>query len=215
MGLIDSIIGAESGGDPNARNPNSSATGAEGSFTHVCIELFANSLVGKLLLAGRPATVIGRIALGAVFAIKRVSLARARPHICKEVLEAFTPTVANRNPERAVIFIGNVRRLLAPTNHAIPNLVFIGSATAARLGLSHAVNVVRVIRAGFLVAAPACGCVAGEEVGRTNQGRFSAIALASQASDFSAAIWSDLRLALGKNDQKPKSLSYALSWGSH
>jgi hypothetical protein len=28
MGLIDSIIGAESGGDPNARNPNSSATGA-------------------------------------------------------------------------------------------------------------------------------------------------------------------------------------------
>jgi hypothetical protein len=28
MGLIDSIIGAESGGDPNAKNPNSSATGA-------------------------------------------------------------------------------------------------------------------------------------------------------------------------------------------
>lgn len=28
MGLIDSIIGAESGGDPNARNPNSSASGA-------------------------------------------------------------------------------------------------------------------------------------------------------------------------------------------
>jgi hypothetical protein len=28
MGIIDSIIGAESGGDPNARNPNSSATGA-------------------------------------------------------------------------------------------------------------------------------------------------------------------------------------------
>jgi hypothetical protein len=28
MGLIDSIIGAESGGNPNARNPNSSATGA-------------------------------------------------------------------------------------------------------------------------------------------------------------------------------------------
>lgn len=28
MSLIDSIIGAESGGDPNARNPNSSATGA-------------------------------------------------------------------------------------------------------------------------------------------------------------------------------------------
>lgn len=28
MGLIDSIIGAESGGDPNARNPNSSASGS-------------------------------------------------------------------------------------------------------------------------------------------------------------------------------------------
>jgi hypothetical protein len=28
MSLIDSIIGAESGGNPNARNPNSSATGA-------------------------------------------------------------------------------------------------------------------------------------------------------------------------------------------
>lgn len=28
MGLIDSIVGAESGGDPNARNPNSSASGA-------------------------------------------------------------------------------------------------------------------------------------------------------------------------------------------
>jgi len=28
MGLIDSIIGAESGGDPNAKNPNSSASGA-------------------------------------------------------------------------------------------------------------------------------------------------------------------------------------------
>lgn len=28
MGLIDSIIGAESGGDPTAKNPNSSATGA-------------------------------------------------------------------------------------------------------------------------------------------------------------------------------------------
>jgi hypothetical protein len=27
MGLIDSIIGAESGGDPNAKNPNSSASG--------------------------------------------------------------------------------------------------------------------------------------------------------------------------------------------
>ncbi len=27
MGLLDSIIGAESGGDPNARNPNSSASG--------------------------------------------------------------------------------------------------------------------------------------------------------------------------------------------
>jgi hypothetical protein len=27
MGLVDSIIGAESGGDPNARNPNSSASG--------------------------------------------------------------------------------------------------------------------------------------------------------------------------------------------
>src|SRR4051812_28874149 len=28
MGLIDSIIGAESGGNPNATNPNSSASGA-------------------------------------------------------------------------------------------------------------------------------------------------------------------------------------------
>lgn len=28
MALVDSIIGAESGGDPNARNPNSSASGA-------------------------------------------------------------------------------------------------------------------------------------------------------------------------------------------
>jgi hypothetical protein len=43
MGLIDSIIGAESGGDPNARNPNSSASGAGQFIDSTWLDVLKNA----------------------------------------------------------------------------------------------------------------------------------------------------------------------------
>jgi hypothetical protein len=51
MGIIDSIIGAESGGDPNARNPNSSASG---------LGQFVDSTWLDMLARNRPDLITGR-----------------------------------------------------------------------------------------------------------------------------------------------------------
>jgi len=43
MGIIDSIIGAESGGNPNAKNPNSSATGAGQFISSTWLDTIKNA----------------------------------------------------------------------------------------------------------------------------------------------------------------------------
>ncbi len=209
MGLIDSIISVESGGNPNARNPNSSATGAEGSFSHARPELIANAGICKLLLARRPATILWGVVAIIVFAIKRVCFARARPHIGVKVLEA-GPSVANFHAAPAVVFVRRMFRKSASAVHSVPNLVFgrrwDAFGQAARRAVSyHCVS----SRASTAIG------IAGPEIRNRNNLLCAAIALAKHLTDCAVSIFSDFWGGLGNGRQFTKFHANAVSGGCH
>lgn len=73
MSLIDSIISAESGGNPNARNPNSSATGAGQFLTSTWLDTISRA---------RPDLVQGKTT-------KEILALRTNPEISREMTEAY------------------------------------------------------------------------------------------------------------------------------
>jgi hypothetical protein len=77
MGLIDSIIGVESGGNPNARNPNSSATGAGQFISQTWLDT---------IKAARPDLVQGKTDA-------ELLALRTDPQLSREMTEAY----ANQN----------------------------------------------------------------------------------------------------------------------
>jgi len=73
MGLIDSIIGAESGGDPNAKNPNSSASG---------LGQFIDSTFLATLRSARPDLAEGKTD-------QEILALKSDPQISREMTEAY------------------------------------------------------------------------------------------------------------------------------
>ena len=73
MSIIDSIIGAESGGDPNAKNPNSSATGAG---------QFINSTWADMIARHRPDLAEGKTP-------EQILALRNDPTISRQMTEAY------------------------------------------------------------------------------------------------------------------------------
>lgn len=73
MGLVDQIVGAESGGDPNATNPNSSATGAG---------QFLSGTWTSLLKQHRPELTAGR-------SDAEIAAMRSDPALSKQMVDAY------------------------------------------------------------------------------------------------------------------------------
>ena len=84
-------------------------------FDHV-----VGARVTRLLHPRRPSAVVGRVPLTVVNALDRMSMARARPHVCDESGETAIPTVTNGNPTAAIARIGTRVTVLASLAHANP-----------------------------------------------------------------------------------------------
>ncbi len=205
MGLIDSIIGVESGGNPNARNPRSSASGLP---AHVRYELRADALVRKLFFARGPSAVLGRVVAIVVDAVKRVLFAGARPHVGIEVLER-CPSITNLNAARSIVFVGSVLRKKTSAAHAIPNLVFGRRPAAALDGNRHAVG------SRPLTAAPTAGGIAGPKVGDAHNPLFAAVANAKQSSGRGASVCSHSGFGFRRRGQLPELHANAIYGGGH
>lgn len=215
MGLIDSIIGAESGGNPNATNPNSSASGLGGSPLHVGQKLRADPRIGELFFAGRPSAVFRRvIAIG--FTVDRVVPGRLLAHVSQKRFKAVAPTIANFDASLTVERVGNVPRILAPVDHGAPRVVF-------RRGLAAPINRNRsaVRRVGLLrgldLVATAAKRIARLKISDSNRGFGAAVALADHSPHLRAAVFSDLRFGFGSNDKFSKShpnVIFARHYGS-
>ena len=217
MGLVDSIIGVESGGNPNATNPNSSASGLVGSnaaalpSVDVGHEFGARSLIGKLFFPGSPTAVLRGIVSVVVLPIKRVRLARARPHVGEEILKT-GPALANLNASTAVVFVRSVLRQFAAALHAIPNLVLGRRLASSTYRGRPAVRGVRLLGRFDLVAA-AANSVAGLKVGDGHDSLGAAIATAKHSSHFCASIFSNLWLGFRVNSKFSESHSNVILAG--
>src|SRR3569623_385210 len=107
MGLVDSIIGAESGW-----------------LLHMSQKFGTHPLVGKLLLTRRPSAVIWGVISVTVDAINRVQLRWLLSHVGKKVLKTAAPSVANLDSARPVEFVGNMSLVGAAVDHAAPRMIF-------------------------------------------------------------------------------------------
>lgn len=210
MGLADSIIGVESGGNPNATNPSSSASGLPSP--HVGDKLWTDTLVGKLLFARCPSAILGCVVAVVILSIKRVLFAGARAHVSVEVLEA-SPSLANLNASRAIVFVRGVFRQFAAASHAVPDLVF-GSRLAAPLnGNRHAVSF--CAQASFDQATAATSGVAGSKVGHGYNLLRAAVASAQHAPALRATVFSDFWGGLRNRGELAELHSNAVYGGCH
>ena len=82
------------------------------------------SAVIALLCNRCPAAVVWLIVTVVIDAVKRVLLARARPHVFVESLERITPTMTNLDTAAAVVGIVLITRPGASLDHRVPGLVF-------------------------------------------------------------------------------------------
>lgn len=192
MGLLDSITTAESGGNPNATNPNSSATGAGGSFAHVSKKLFAHPHIGELFFAGCPSAVLRSVVAISINSVKRMLSAGARSHICEEIFK-FLPALTNLNAFGAIVLVRNMARQATSPLHAIPNLVLRCCSAASGFGNRHFVGD-PASADDFAVKAPTAFSVARLKVGAPNNSLPSAIAYAEKAA-VSFAIRTNKRLS--------------------
>lgn len=187
MALVDSIIGAESGGLP-----------------HMTQKFAAHTLVGKLLLAGRPSAVIRGVISVTVDAVNRMQFRRLLSHVGKKVLKTVAPSVANLNATRSVKSVGDVFLVGAASNHAHPRMIFCRGLSAARNRNRPAVRRVGSF-GGFNFPATTTHCVARAKIWNRYIGRVSAIAPARIPADFGSSICSNLwrRLANGYKPSEP------------
>lgn len=219
MGLIDSIIGVESGGNPNARNPRSSASGllcanaASLPSVDVRNKFRTHVLVGELLFPGRPSAVLWRIISVSIReTVKGMIRAWSRPHICKEIFKA-VPALANFNALRTVVLVRNMVGEGASASHAVPDLI-LGRCLAAPLDRNrHAVSF--GASPGLNQTAAATSGVARSKIGDRDNLLCAAIAGAKHASDCCAAVLSDLWLSLRNRGELSELRSDAVYRGCH
>lgn len=210
MGLIDSIIGAESGGNPNAQNPNSSA-----SLTSCVIEkdLFG-ARVGELFGFRRPSAIIGRIISIGPLSIDGVFLRRLFSHIGQKCLETIAPAFAHLNAYCAVPLIRNVFWIFASRNHSHPRMIF-----GCRLTASANRNRTTVRRIGFLgcldFVTSAAKRVAGFKIGNGDYRFVPTIASANHSPDSCIPILSDRWIGLICSEKFSKPHSNIVLAGAH
>lgn len=113
MSLIDSIIGAESGGNPSAKVFDSSDVVAEARVIGVV----------ELLFMGRPSAIFGRIAHLWVYAVDGMFRGRLRPHIGKKSLKTVFPSSANGDAFCAVVSVADVGRARTSLLHCAPSSI--------------------------------------------------------------------------------------------
>lgn len=209
MGLIDSIIGAESGGNPNAVNPRSSASSA---LVHMGDKFGANSCVGELLFSGRPPTVCGFVIPVTINAVDRMIFAGARPHVGEEILKR-SPALANLDPAPAVQIKVVLARVSAALDHAAPNLVFRSGRPTTANRNCHSVRDV-AFADNVSVEAPAALGIPGSEIVDASDYLSAAIALAKNLARQLSGFLNDI-FGVAFNDKTTVSLSNIVSEGAH
>lgn len=210
MGLIDSIIGVESGGNPNATNPNSSATGDSGSLSHVRLEFITDARVRKLLFAGCPSAVFRRVITVNINAIQRMFFGRFRAHIAKKCLKAFSPAATNLNAARTVVSIRDMLFVLASRDHSAPRVIFAGRGDALGKSSRSAVG-----SDGVSTSAAASRRIARSKVGNGYDLFDAAITYAKHLADRTISVLSDFRRGFGNGRQFPEFYSDAVYGGCH
>lgn len=186
MALVDSIIGAESGG-----------------ATHVSFKFFAHSRIGKLLLARSPSAVLWRVITITVDSIDRMISTRPRSHVGVEIHKITAPALANLNAALAIQVIRYVGWLLATSNHSVPDLILSsGTATSGNRN-RHAVCGVGQFRRLDLPASTTQS-IPRIKVGRSHDNFRTAVAYTSKATNLGAAIFSNFRLCFRGRDQSTK-----------
>ncbi len=196
MGLVDSIIGVESGGNPTAH--------LSAPSVNVSKKFRALPLISKLLFASGPSAILWRVISVHINAVNRVIGRRLRSHISKKVRETVAPAFANLNATRSVVFVGDVFGVFAPRNHREPSSVFRGSWLATTDATRRAVGRICRYRSFDLVASAAFR-ISGLKVGDGRQCRLPAIANALHAPDRrTAPVISKFRLCLRNGSQLSK-----------
>ncbi len=219
MGLGDLIRAAESGGDPNARNPNSSASIERGasiasvSAPHVPPK-FGVACISELLLARCPTAVLGRIGAVAVNSINGMSLRWFQSHVGQKIREAFAPALTNFDSARPVPSVRDVLLVLASGDHAAPRMIFSSGPPVSADRNRSTVRRVRFLGHFDFVASATQG-VARFKVGNGGCGRVPAIALAKHSADCCTAILADCWLGLGYGEKLSKSHSGVVLAGAH
>lgn len=199
MGLVDSIIGVESGGNPNAHLSTPSVD--------VSKKFRALPLIGKLLFASGPSAILWRVVSVHINAVNRMIGRRLCSHISKKVREAVAPAFANLNAPRSVVFVGDVFGVFAPRNHREPSSVLRGSGLATTDATRRAVGGVGRFCRFDLVTTATLG-IAGLKVGYGREGLVAAVANTFHEPNRRAgAILSEFRLCLRNGSQLSKSHS--------
>jgi hypothetical protein len=208
MAITDQIIGAESGGDSNARNPNSSA------FAHVRDEFRAHAGVFKLFLTSRPSAISGHIVSIGISAINGVSLRRLFSHVSQKCLETIAPSVANLNSSCSIKRVGDVSFVLASVDHATPRVILSGGFPASADRNRSAMRCIGYF-GRFDLKTTATDGVAGLQIRNGSKCFISAIALTKHAADSCSAVLSDLWGGILNSNKSTKSNAGIILAGSH
>lgn len=196
MALVDSIIGVESGGNPNAH--------LSIPTIDVFKEFRALSLVGELLFAGRPSAILGRVIAVHVNAINRMASGRFFAHVGQEVGEAIAPSLTNFDAARPVILIRDIFLVFAPRNHSEPSSVFRAGGLSIANAASRAMGCICRFRCRDLVTTAAFR-IPRFEVWDSGNGPRPAITKALHLPNrrsWAVAPW--LAFLLGNSGQFPK-----------
>ncbi len=210
MALIDQIIGVESGGNPNATNPNSSAMGAEGSFPHVGLKCLAYARISELFFGRSPSAVFWTVMPVAISSFNGMTLGWLLAHVSKKVLETIAPTHTNLDAASPVPLVGNMVFVFASRDHSAPRMVFASSGYALRKPSRSAVGDDSVS-----ASTAASRCVARPEVGDGYNLFYSAITNATHLADCAVSILSNLRRSFGNSGQFSEFRSDAVYGGCH
>lgn len=206
MALVDSIIGAESGGDPNA---------VLCALSHMSDKFWAYSRVLKLLFACGPSAIVGAVVSIAVDAVNGIFLAWPLAHVRKEVFKS-SPSVANLNSSTAVKVEVYLARICAALDHAAPYLILCRCLTTTGNGDRHPVRTIGGFGCLNLVTTAARG-ISGFKIRDRNGDDAPAVTPTNHPSYRGYwPILSEFRLCFRSGDQPAKShanIVDALAWG--
>jgi hypothetical protein len=156
---------------------------------HVSNEFGADARIFELLLGGRPSAIPRLVMSVAVNSINRMLRRRPGTHIGIEGLETVSPSAAYANASGSVEFVGNVRLVFAPLDHAPPYSV-LGSRSRESM------RRVRFLCSLFAVA-PTTRCVAGLKVGHADHDVGATVANAIHSANCGISVSSDFWCRLG------------------